>query len=106
MTDISEIEARLRTRLRELHARAESIDDDLSEPGDDDWDEHATESAGDEVLEEVGDVTLNEILQIKRALSRIKAGKYGECIQCGRPIAKARLEALPQATNCVKCASG
>lgn len=106
MADISEIEATLKKRLRELTIRAESIDEDLSESGDDDWDEQATESAGDEVLAEVGDVTRDEIAQIKRALSRIKAGKYGQCIQCGRPIAKSRLEALPHATNCVKCASG
>lgn len=104
MKDISEIKTKLETRLKALTARAESIDDDLREPGDDDWDEQATESAGDEVLEEIGDVTLDEIAQIKRALSRIEAGKYGECIQCGRPIAKARLEALPHATSCVKCA--
>ena len=104
MTDISEIKTRLKKRLRELTARAEDIEDDLSEPGDDDWDEQATESAGDEVLEGVGEVTLDEIAQIKRALARIEAGKYGVCIRCGGSIGKARLEALPHATMCVKCA--
>lgn len=104
MTDISEIKARLQTRLKKLTERAEIINDDLSEPADDDWNEEAVESAGDEVLEEVGEVTLEEIAQIKRALSRIEAGKYGECSRCGEPIAKERLEALPHATNCVKCA--
>ena len=104
MTDISEIKANFQTRLKELNARAEGIDDDLSEEADDDWDEGAAEAAGDEVLEEVGEVTLAEIAQIKRALARIEAGKYGECTKCGEPIAKARLEALPHATNCVQCA--
>ena len=104
MRDISEIKTMLQTRLHELTARARNIDADLSEPGDDDWDEQATESSGDEVLEEVGDVTLEEIAQIKLALSRIEEGKYGDCIGCGRPIAEARLEALPHATHCVKCA--
>lgn len=103
MTDISEIKKILQTRLHELSNRAEAIDDNLREPADDDWGEEAVEAAGDEVLEEVGELALEEITQIKLALSRIDAGKYGECTQCGKPIAKARLEALPQATNCVDC---
>ena len=104
MTDISEIKALLQTRLNELDSRAKEIDADLSEEADDDWSEEAVESAGDEVLEEVGEVALEEIAQIKRALSRIEAGKYGECTKCGEPIPEARLDALPYATNCVKCA--
>ena len=104
MTDHSEIKLLLQKTLHELTNRAEAIDDDLSEPADDDWDEEAVEAAGDEVLEEVGEVTLEEIAQIKRALAQIEAGKYGECTRCGEPIAKARLAALPQATNCVECA--
>ena len=104
MTNISETKLLLQTRLQELTARAETIDDDLSEPADDDWDEEAVEAAGDEVLEEVGEVTLKEIAQIKLALSQIEAGKYGDCTKCGEPIPKARLEALPYATNCVQCA--
>lgn len=104
MTNISEIKLSLQTRLQALKDRAEGIDDDLSEPADDDWDEEAVEAAGDEVLEEVGEVTLEEIAQIKRALAQIEAGTYGECTRCGEPIPKARMEALPHATNCVKCA--
>ena len=104
MTDISKIKVKLQTRLQELTNRAETIDDDLSVEADDDWDEEAVESAGDEVLEEVGEMALEEIAQIKQALSQIEEGKYGECIRCGGPIAKARLEALPHATKCMKCA--
>jgi RNA polymerase-binding transcription factor DksA len=104
MTNLTETKIRLQARLQELTERAETIDDDLSEPADHDWSEEAVESEGDEVLEEIGEVTLEEIAQIKRALKRIEAGKYGECIKCGGPIAKERLEALPHATNCIKCA--
>jgi RNA polymerase-binding transcription factor DksA len=104
MTDLTETKARLQTRLQELTERAETIDNDLSEPANDDWGEEAIESEGVEVLEEIGEVTLEEISQIKRALSRIDAGKYGECIKCGGPISQERLKALPHATNCVKCA--
>lgn len=104
MTDLAKIRMELERKLRELTARAEDIDDDLSELGDDDWDEQAVESAGDEVLEKVGDATLDEIRQIRSALAQIEAGTYGVCASCGRAIAKERLSALPYATHCVKCA--
>ena len=41
--------------------------------------------------------------QVEHALSRIEAGTYGECESCGKPIAKARLDALPEATLCIDC---
>ena len=104
MTDTTKIKTILEERLRILTERAENIDDDLSQPGDDDWSEQAIESADDEVLEKVGSATMDEIQQIKTALAQIKAGKYGICRSCGRAIAKQRLNALPYATQCAKCA--
>ncbi|HHT9125619.1 MAG TPA: TraR/DksA family transcriptional regulator [Candidatus Brocadiia bacterium] len=44
-----------------------------------------------------------ELEQIDEALARIKSGSYGICRNCGEPIKKARLEALPFATLCIKC---
>ncbi|RJP80185.1 MAG: TraR/DksA family transcriptional regulator [Candidatus Zixiibacteriota bacterium] len=40
---------------------------------------------------------------LDRALERIKAGTYGFCQECGQPIAKARLEAVPTARMCINC---
>ena len=40
---------------------------------------------------------------LDRALERIKAGTYGSCMECGQPISKARLEAVPIATLCISC---
>lgn len=42
--------------------------------------------------------------QIKRALARIHFGNYGICEVCHKPIDKARIMAMPQATMCVDCA--
>ena len=103
MTDVAKIKKKLEQKLRELTARTQEIDDDLSEAGDDDWEEQATESEDDEVLEEIGEMALDEIRQIKFALSRIETGEYGVCAKCGVSIAKQRLAALPYATKCVKC---
>ncbi len=42
--------------------------------------------------------------KIEAALERIEEGRYGECEECGARIPKARLNAIPFATLCVKCA--
>ncbi|MDZ4820039.1 MAG: TraR/DksA family transcriptional regulator [Planctomycetota bacterium] len=42
---------------------------------------------------------------IELALERIEEGVYGECEECGGKIPKLRLEAIPYASRCVKCAS-
>jgi len=42
--------------------------------------------------------------QIESALTRIEAGSYGACEQCGSKIPKMRLNAIPYAALCVKCA--
>jgi RNA polymerase-binding transcription factor DksA len=41
--------------------------------------------------------------QVTHALARIEEGTYGQCERCGKPIARARLEALPEATLCIDC---
>jgi len=43
---------------------------------------------------------------IDAAARRLDAGTYGGCRSCRRPIPVARLEAVPEATQCVRCASG
>ena len=42
--------------------------------------------------------------QIERAIEEIEDGTYGICGECGRAIAKVRLDVLPYATECVRCA--
>jgi DnaK suppressor protein len=43
--------------------------------------------------------------QVNAALERIEQGTYGDCITCGQPIPRERLEALPFAGQCVSCKS-
>jgi RNA polymerase-binding protein DksA len=43
------------------------------------------------------------IVQIQRAVGRIDRGTYGLCENCGKPIPKARLQALPMATLDAEC---
>lgn len=45
------------------------------------------------------------IIQIRKALTRIKVGKYGICEECGQMIDTDRLIAFPEATLCAKDAA-
>ena len=54
-------------------------------------------------LEERLEESLNEV---EHALQKYENGTYGLCDSCGQPIEKARLEAIPQASLCLKCKAG
>jgi len=41
---------------------------------------------------------------IRQALQNVEEGRYGICESCGQPIDPERLEALPLATLCIRCA--
>ena len=43
------------------------------------------------------------LMEINEALRRLYRGEYGICESCGQPIARARLEAMPNARLCVSC---
>ena len=45
-----------------------------------------------------------ERTRIDAALRRLDDGSYGECLECGEPIAEGRLAADPTATHCLACA--
>lgn len=44
-----------------------------------------------------------KMIQTKKALARVKIGKYGICEDCGKMIDTDRLMIYPEATLCVKC---
>ncbi|HSO97231.1 MAG TPA: TraR/DksA C4-type zinc finger protein [Acidimicrobiia bacterium] len=51
-------------------------------------------------------VSLTERLSdVHEALKKLDTGEYGRCEGCGKPIAPARLEAMPGARLCMACAS-
>ncbi len=41
---------------------------------------------------------------IEAAIARLDEGDYGRCLHCGEAISSARLEALPDVTDCISCA--
>jgi RNA polymerase-binding protein DksA len=49
------------------------------------------------------DRTIAQSTLVDEALDRLEAGTFGTCVRCGKPIAAARLEALPWAATCIDC---
>jgi DnaK suppressor protein len=96
-------------KAEELKAEADSLARE-SEPGDIQFDEEGGEGGTASIDREV-DLVLSAqaraaVDEIDRALLKIDAGTYGICENCGQPIPRARLKALPYAALCVQCKSG
>jgi DnaK suppressor protein len=49
---------------------------------------------------QLGDVAARTLQQVRAALQRIEDGTYGQCIDCGRQIDAARLDAVPWTPYC------
>lgn len=46
-----------------------------------------------------------KLRDVERALEKLHEGTYGVCDGCGGPIGAERVEAIPWATLCVRCAA-
>ena len=91
--------ARLRAQRGGTLGRPEAASANREVVGDD-W-AKATEEIDLKIgLEELESA---ELVAIDAALKRVADGSYGLCVQCGAPIATARLHANPTALRCVNC---
>jgi RNA polymerase-binding protein DksA len=41
---------------------------------------------------------------VNEALDRLERGKFGLCVECGEPISRPRLQAIPYTRHCINCA--
>jgi DnaK suppressor protein len=65
-------------------------------------------AAATEVFEQQRDLALRDrasqhLELVDAALARLEDGTFGTCLRCGKPIAPARLDALPWAAHCIDC---
>lgn len=102
--DLETQKTALETKLADLEDRLAGVTKDITKTLSSDFAEQATERENDDVLEEIARETQMSIARIRAALQRIEDDSYGLCASCGDDIAAERLEALPEATHCVKCA--
>lgn len=103
-TDSAAVKARLEAQLAELEERVARVAKDLEQPLDADFAEQAAETEDDEALCAQELLIRHEIASLRRALDRIVAGTYGQCVRCGDSIAPERLAARPEAALCISCA--
>jgi RNA polymerase-binding protein DksA len=99
--------ARLEVELREIEARTARVDESERANELSAYEDHPADLAS-ETFEREKDLAIGESVQsmlhkVINALEKIDRGTYGLCDACGRPIKKARLNALPFATLCLDC---
>ena len=102
------IRRQLEEKLAQLKERLARIESSLSReknPLEMDFEEQASVRQNDEVLDGLEAHERAQIAAIRAALEKLEEGSYGICENCGGKIATARLEALPQTTTCIECAS-
>ena len=108
--ELREIRARLQAEFSEMQAEYDKSLIQLN-----DLQTANTDGAGDDQAD-VGSKTFEReqeqsiaanrhdlLIQIEHAFERMDAGTYGICENCGKPIPKARLKALPMATLDAEC---
>ncbi|MGD0655101.1 MAG: TraR/DksA family transcriptional regulator [Thermoguttaceae bacterium] len=95
--DVSQMaDATLKKSRSEANGDLSTMPIHMADIGSDNFEQEFTLS----LMENEG-VTLE---QIESSLERIEEGTYGQCEECGVKIPKARLNAIPFATLCVRCA--
>jgi RNA polymerase-binding transcription factor DksA len=107
--DTQQIEKRLKERAREIAARREGLRRDAENMLDGelaDYDQHPGDQ-GTETHEQQLDETTDMMLEaeaenVQTALERLSTGDYGSCVDCGKGIPPARLEAIPEAVRCIE----
>ena len=72
---------------------------------DPDPSDRAAAQTGADYLAALSEAELTELRAVHRAMRRLQDGTYGWCLDCGIGIDHRRLEALPWAQQCVRCAS-
>ena len=103
MLDLEKVKSDLQARQLDLQSRLERITDDMRSPLEADSEEQVVVRENQEVIDDLGNISRQELRKVSRALSRIEAGEYGSCIDCGCAIPEARLVANPFAERCLKC---
>lgn len=66
-------------------------------------DTEAAEQFGHATIEGLKREIDRKLVQVRKALTWIKLGKYGACEKCGKMIDTDRLMVFPEVTICVEC---
>ena len=106
--DPKQVEARLderaseiETRRSELQRNGEGMREELA-----DYDQHPADQGTETFEQELDETTMlileEEERRLKEARKALAEGRYGVCVDCGKEIPPARLEAIPESVRCVE----
>jgi len=96
---------RLQGLQADVHAARLAQHDAVQAGGHDvvDRKDEAAQSQASEIDDAQAQRDLDELRLTEAALQRLEQGSYGDCADCGEPIALQRLLAQPAATRCAAC---
>ena len=107
MINFSSYKSKLLDLRNDLTQRVSAINKDLHHEEiaiEKDFAEQATQLENDEVLNSLSDEAKARVMQIDKALLRIKNSTFGRCSKCNAEIDPKRLDAVPYAELCITCA--
>jgi DnaK suppressor protein len=103
--DLEHFKRRLIQKEQELLADIQRLQTEAREPREnevrDEMDEVTSSEARDTAFLE-SSLEFETLQQVRDALQRIADGTFGKCIDCGREIQPARLEAVPWTPYCLE----
>lgn len=98
----------LESEIKELKKRGDNIRQsdpftDENRATENSLEEDVDEQLGHFEAEAKASFVAKQIVQLRKALTRIKLGKYGLCEKCGQMIDTDRLAVKPETTLCISC---
>lgn len=89
--------------IKSLVAESEEFEALLEDIDPKDLADIAADDIDRKTLEALNQQDIKRLRLIDSALSRLKNGRYGLCMRCGKRIKTERLEAIPYALMCIEC---
>jgi RNA polymerase-binding transcription factor DksA len=106
--DPDQVRARLDERMREIETRREELRKNGEGMTEElaDYDQHPADQGTETFEQELDETTLmileEEERRVADARKALEEGRYGICVDCGKEIPAARLEAIPETIRCVE----
>jgi RNA polymerase-binding transcription factor DksA len=106
--DPDQVRARLDERMREIETRREELRKNGEGMTEElaDYDQHPADQGTETFEQELDETTLmileEEERRVNDARKALEEGRYGICVDCGKEIPAARLEAIPETIRCVE----
>ena len=108
--DRNQVEQRLNEREEEITRRKAALENESRDARDNgelaDYDQHDADEGTETHDQELDETTVmildEELKRVNEARQAVEGGNYGVCVDCGKEIPAARLEAIPETIRCLE----